>query len=105
MEASERPILDLLTGFNAAAIEASSLDLDVQVLVRVAALVAIDAPPASYLVNLEAGDQVGVTVEQVQGVLCTIAPIVGTARVVSAGGKMIRALGLELELADLEQGE
>jgi len=101
-QSDETPVLDLITNFNASAIEASSLELDEQMLVRIAVLVAVDAPPASYMMNLGAAGEVGVSAERVQGVLCAIAPIVGTARVVSAAGKMVRALGLALDLAELE---
>ena len=55
-------------------------------LVRLAALIAVDAPPASYLLNLAAASEVGVTEEQVEGVLIGIAPVVGTARV-RVGGR------------------
>jgi len=97
------PVLDLLTGINVASMEASRLEIADQMLVRIAALVAVDAPPASYLMNLEAAGEAGVTPEQVDGVLCAIAPIVGTTRVVSAAGKMMRSLGLAVELAELEE--
>ena len=101
-QSKETPLLDLIASINASAIEASSLDLEGQMLARIAALVAVDAPPASYMMNLGAAGEVGVNEEQVQGVLSAIVPIVGTARVVSAAGKMMRALGLALELAELE---
>jgi hypothetical protein len=42
-----------------------------------------------------------VSAEDVQGMLAAIAPIVGSARVASAAGKMVRALGIELALSDL----
>lgn len=108
--AEETPVLDLITSINASAIEASSLELDDQIMTRIAALVAIDAPPASYLMHLGAAGETGLDAEQVQGVLCAIAPIVGTARIVSAAGKIMRALGLALDLAELaveaeEQGK
>jgi alkylhydroperoxidase/carboxymuconolactone decarboxylase family protein YurZ len=98
----DTPVLDLITNINASSIEASSLDLEQQMLARIAALVAVDAPPASYMMNLGAAGATGVTQEQVQGVMAAITPIVGTARVVSAAGKMMRALGLALDLAELE---
>ena len=44
----------------------------------------------------------GIDEEQVRGVLAAVAPIVGTTRVVSATGNIARALGLAIELADLE---
>ena len=74
-------------------------------LVRIAALVAVDAPPASYLLNLGAAGDVGIGEEQVRGVLAAVAPIVGTARVASATGKIVRALGFALEVAELEAEE
>jgi alkylhydroperoxidase/carboxymuconolactone decarboxylase family protein YurZ len=101
-QSDETPVLDLITSINASSIEASSLDLEQQMLARIAALVAVDAPPASYMMNLGAAGATGVTQEQVQGVMAAITPIVGTARVVSAAGKMMRALGLALDLAELE---
>jgi len=90
----ETPILDLLAKMNEDSIEASSLDAQTLMLVRIAALVAVDAPPAVYLLNLGAADEVGVDVEQVRGVFAAVAPIVGAPRVASAVGKIVRALGL-----------
>jgi alkylhydroperoxidase/carboxymuconolactone decarboxylase family protein YurZ len=102
---SEAPILTLLARITADSLDATSLDMDSLMLVRIAALVAVDAPPASYLLNLSAAGDSGVDADQVQGVLAAVAPIVGTARVVSAAGKMVRALNLKLELGDLALDE
>ena len=101
-EQSETPILDLLARMTADSIEASSLDERTLMLVRIAALVAVDAPPASYLLNIGAASESGVDEEQVRGVLAAVAPVVGTARVASATGNIVRALGLAIELAELE---
>jgi 4-carboxymuconolactone decarboxylase len=103
-QSSDSPILDLLTGMNLAGIEASSLDPQSLMLVRMAALVAVDAPPVSYMLNLQMAGDVSLDAGQVEGMLAAIAPIVGSARVASAAGKMVRALGLELSLAELDQG-
>lgn len=103
-ETSDSPILDLLMGMNVAALEASSLDAQTLMLVRLAALVAVDAPPVSYVLNMRLAGEVDVDPEQVEGMLAGIAPIVGSARVASAAGKMVRALGIELELAELDEG-
>ena len=54
------------------------------------------------LMNLEAAADAGLDVEQVRGVLTAIAPIVGTARVATALGRIADALELELESAELE---
>lgn len=100
-QAGDTPILDLLAGMTASSIEASSLDSESLMLVRLAALVAVDAPPASYVLNLGAAGEVGVDANQVEGVLAAVAPIVGTTRVVAAAGKMAQALDLKLELGAL----
>lgn len=91
---SETPVLDLLTIMTAASFEASNLEPRELMLVRIAALVAVDAPPASYLLNLGVADETGVDAEQIRDVFAAVAPIVGTARVASATGKVVRALGL-----------
>ena len=100
---TETPVLDLLAKMTADSIEAATLDAETLMLVRIAALVAVDAPPASYLMNLGAAGEIGVDAEKVRGVLIGVAPIVGTARVASATGKIVRALGLAIELAELEE--
>jgi 4-carboxymuconolactone decarboxylase len=99
---TESPLLDLLAEMTADSIEVSSLDAETLMLVRIAALVAVDAPPVSYLMNLGAAADLEIDAEQVRGVLAAVAPIVGTARVASATGNIVRALELELETAELE---
>ena len=101
----ETPVLDLLARMNADSIEVSSLDPEKLMLVRIAALVAMDAPPMSYLLNLGAADELDIDPEEVRGVLAAVAPIVGTPRVVAATGKIARALGIALDLAELESEE
>jgi alkylhydroperoxidase/carboxymuconolactone decarboxylase family protein YurZ len=101
--ATETPILDLIKTMTSDSIEASTLDPQELMLVRIAALVAIDAPPASYLLNLGAASELGIEAEEVRGVLLALAPIVGTPRVVSAVGNIARALGIALELEELEE--
>ena len=100
---SEAPVLELLARMTADSLEASSLDAESLMLVRIAALVAVDAPPASYLLNLGAAGETGVDEDQVRGVLTAVAPIVGTARVATAASKIVQALGLALEIAELEE--
>ena len=104
-EASATPVLDLLATMTAGSIEATSLDVETLMLVRVAALVAVDAPAASYLLNLGVASELKIDAEQVRGVLAAVAPIVGTARVVAAMGKIARALEFELEVAEAEADE
>jgi len=99
--AEDTPILDLLADMTAASLEASSLDPQTLALVRIAALVALDAPSISYVLNLEAAADLGIDADRVRGVLAAIAPIVGTARVASATGKIVEALAIEIEIAEL----
>ena len=95
------PVLDLLKSMTAESIAVSGLDPDELMVVRLAALVAVDAPAASYLANLEAIDAVGIDADRIRGVLAAIAPIVGTARVASATVNIVEALDVEIEVAEL----
>ena len=104
-ETTQTPVLDLMAKMTAESMEASTLDAEALMLVRIAALVAVDAPPASYVLNLGAASELGIGEEQVRGVMAAIAPIVGTARVASATGNIVRALGFALEVAALEAEE
>lgn len=101
----DAPVLDLLARMTADSLEASSLDIQTLVLVRIAALVAVDAAPVSYALNLEVGGEVGLDAESVRGVLTAIAPIVGTARIAAATGNIVKALAAEIALDDLEVAE
>ena len=87
----------------AESVAASSLDETALMLVRIAALVAVDAPVVSYLLNLDAASEVGIDAEQVRGVLAAVAPIVGTTRIASAAGKIVEALAVEIEIAGLAE--
>jgi alkylhydroperoxidase/carboxymuconolactone decarboxylase family protein YurZ len=101
---NETPVLDLLASMTADSVEASSLDSETLMLVRIAALAAVDAPPVSYLMNLKAASDLDIDPEQVRGVLAAIAPIVGTARIAAATGKIVDALDVAIEIAE-ERGE
>ena len=103
-EVTQTSVLDLLASMTAESIEASSLDVETLMLVRIAALVAVDAPPVSYALNLEAASDLDIDADQVRGVLAAIAPIVGTARIASATGNIVEALSVAIETAELDEG-
>ncbi len=103
--ASDTPVLDLLASMTMDSLERSTLDPQSVMTARVAALVALDAPPVSYLVNLPMVEESGADAETVQGILLAIAPIVGTARVASAASKIARALGLAIAVAEQDVPE
>jgi 4-carboxymuconolactone decarboxylase len=95
----ETPVLDLLANMTADSVAVSSLDPEALILARIAALVAVDAPAVSYVMNLGAAADFDIDPERIRGVLSAIAPIVGTARVVSATTKIVEALAISIETA------
>jgi alkylhydroperoxidase/carboxymuconolactone decarboxylase family protein YurZ len=97
---TETPVLDLMAGMTELSLEATTLDDRDVMLARIAALVASDAPPISYTFNLGAAAGV-VTGDEIRGVVAAIAPIVGTSRVATAMGNVVKALAIE-ELAELD---
>jgi alkylhydroperoxidase/carboxymuconolactone decarboxylase family protein YurZ len=99
MAEESAPVLETVLRMNLDTLESCSLDERTYWLVRLAALVAMDAPPASYLVNLAAAGEAGVTAEDAQGVLVAIAPITGTARITAAAGNVLRGFGLAAAFA------
>jgi alkylhydroperoxidase/carboxymuconolactone decarboxylase family protein YurZ len=102
---TETPVLDLLANMTANSMAASSLDPETLMLVRIAALVAVDAPLFSYVMNLEVASELDIDPERIRGVLAAVAPIVGTPRVASATGKLVEALAVEIEIAEFEEEE
>ncbi len=98
---TDAPVMDLLSEMTAASLDRTTLDPATVILVRFAALVAMDAAPASYLFHLGAGADLGLTMRDAQQVLIALAPLVGSARVIAATGKMARGIGLALDMGDL----
>ena len=96
----ERPLMDTVLAMTAASLERANLVDRELMLVRLTALAAVDAPASSYLLNLGAAVDVGLTVEDVQGVLIAIAPIVGSPKVLEAAGTIAAALGIALAIDD-----
>ena len=74
----------------------SGLDPRTFALVKVAALIALDAPPASYLWQVGNALDDGATPEDLIGVLRAIAPQVGGPKTVAAAPELMVALGLAL---------
>ncbi|MGB7880367.1 MAG: hypothetical protein WBL31_16505 [Ilumatobacteraceae bacterium] len=80
----------------AASVDSCDLDPRELMLARIAALAAVGAPPVSYLANAGTAADLGLTLEDVQGVLVAVAPIIGTALTVTAAGNIARALGFAI---------
>jgi alkylhydroperoxidase/carboxymuconolactone decarboxylase family protein YurZ len=101
----ETPVLDTLVDITAVSLEHTSLAPRELMLTRIAALIAVDEPPASYLANAGAAADSGITADDIQAVMIGVAPVVGTPRVVTAGGNILRALGFEIMVAEAEMAE
>ena len=74
----------------------SGLDSRSYALVKIAALIAMDAPPASYVWQVANALAEGATPEDILGVLVAVAPQVGGPRIVAAAPEIMVALGLTL---------
>jgi alkylhydroperoxidase/carboxymuconolactone decarboxylase family protein YurZ len=76
--------------------EKSRLDERSYALVKLAAIMALDAPPASYLWQVANALEAGATPEDLLGVLIAIAPQIGGPRLIAAAPELMVALGLSL---------
>jgi 4-carboxymuconolactone decarboxylase len=96
--------IDSLLSQDRASASVSGIDPLPHALLRIAALIAIDAAPPSYMSAVEAGLNAGATYDEIVGTLIAVMPIVGVARVVSASPNLALALGYDvaeaLELVD-----
>ena len=76
--------------------EESGLEARAFSLVKIAALIALDAPPASYAWQVANALSEGVSAEDIIGVLRAIAPQVGGPRLIAAAPEIMIALELDL---------
>src|SRR5512141_1544396 len=98
MAQGENPVLETMTDMIAASLARTELDARSLLLVRIAALAAVDAPMMSYMLHLGPAKDAGLTVEDVQDVLVAVAPIIGSPRTVAAVGKIAESLDLAIRL-------
>lgn len=96
LSAGDMTVLEQAVGMREASREATGLDPRAFGLVKIAALIALDAPPASYAWQVGNAIDEGASPEDVLGVLRAIAPQVGGPRVVAAAPEIMLALGLAL---------
>lgn len=88
--------LESILELREAPVEATGLDERTFGLVKIAVLIALDAPPASYAWQVADAIEGGATAEDILGVLRAVAPQVGGPRVVAAAPEIMLALGLSL---------
>ncbi len=101
-DSSPTPVIDTLAAMTAESLARCELDANSLLAARIAALVAVDAPAASYLMHVGAAADAGVTIEQVQNILIAVAPIVGAPRTVSAAANITEALGMTILALEAE---
>lgn len=99
-ESQDTPVLDTLAAMTAVSVAESDLPPAALMLVRLAALAAVDAGPASYLLNIGPAAEAGITLEDAENVLVAVAPIIGTARVMSAAINIAEALELAIAVVE-----
>jgi hypothetical protein len=98
----DQPVMTALAEITAVSLLHSNLPAREHMIARLAALVAVDAPTASYVMNASTAAETGITVEDVQSLLVAVAPLVGTSRIVTAAERITEALGFVIELAVAE---
>jgi hypothetical protein len=77
-------------------LEASCLEPKTHALVRIGALIGIDAATAAYVWSTDAGLRDGATIAEVIGTLIAVLPAVGTGRVVTAAPRLGLAVGYDV---------
>ena len=91
----DRYIESLLAQDGVGAAEAG-IDPRAHALVRIGALIAIDAAPPSFMSAAQAALEAGATYEELVGTLIVVMPVVGVARVVSAAPNLGLAIGYDV---------
>ncbi|WP_217922870.1 carboxymuconolactone decarboxylase family protein [Miltoncostaea oceani] len=99
MAVGEPSVLEGLLGSRVENLDDSGLDARTYGLVRIAALIAVDAPPASVVAEVASALAAGATPEEMLGVLVAVGPQVGMPKVVAAAPELMIALGLPVHEA------
>jgi 4-carboxymuconolactone decarboxylase len=89
-------LLEEVLGLREAQMESNGLDARTFALVKIATLIALDAPPASYAWQVGNALNDGVSPDDILAVLRAVAPQVGGPKVVAAAPEIMLALGLPL---------
>ena len=94
--------IETMVGMRQGLKDITQLDNRSFALVKIAALIAVDAPPASYMWQIGNAIAEGVTPEEVLGTMWAVAPQVGGPRLISTAPEIMLALGLVLNEDDGE---
>jgi 4-carboxymuconolactone decarboxylase len=74
----------------------SALEPRTLALIKLGAMIALDAPPVSFAWEVENAIELGVSPEEILDVLRAVAPQVGAPKVVAAAPEIMLGLGLPL---------
>jgi alkylhydroperoxidase/carboxymuconolactone decarboxylase family protein YurZ len=96
LSSGDSDVLEKVLGLRELNREGAHLDARTFSLVKIAALVALGAPSASYAWQIGNALNEGVTPEEIVGVLRAIAPQVGGPKVMAAAPEIMLALGLSV---------
>jgi 4-carboxymuconolactone decarboxylase len=102
---NDKRFVHSVLGMELDTVDASRLDSKTHALVRLGALLAVDAAPSSYQASVEAALASGAAADEIVGTVIAVAPTVGLARVVSAAPELALALGYDVDAALEAQGE
>ena len=86
-------LIERLIGSQIQNIENSGLDAKTHALVRIGALIAVGAPPASFAWQVSMAREAGATADEIAGVLVAVTPAVGLPRAVAAAPQIAHVLG------------
>jgi alkylhydroperoxidase/carboxymuconolactone decarboxylase family protein YurZ len=97
--ADESTALALVCAEDAGAGPGPGLDAKQRALVQLASLIAVSSATASYQSCVSLALAAGATDDEVVAVLASVAPVVGTARVVAAAADLALSLGYDVDSA------
>ena len=91
--------VEALLAHDQANVAASHLDPKTHALIRLGALMAVDAAPPLYMWAIGSARRCGASNDEIVGCLIAVLPTLGVARVVSAAPKLGLALGYDVNVA------
>ena len=89
-------MLESVVGLRMRNLQSSGLDPRSHAMIKLAALIALDAPPASYSWQVNSALEQGVSADDLVGLLIAIAPQVGGPRIISAAAAIASSLGISV---------
>jgi len=105
MALSDDRFVASVLGMGQDTVDASGLDPKTHAMVRLAALIAVDAGQIAYNASAELALASGASPDEIVGILIAVAPAIGLCRVVSAAPELGLALGYDVDAAFEAQPE